>query len=758
MKLIIKLAILFVLIFNVNLAKSQEKLIFTPASADKQILSGAFDYFEDAKGDMTFEMVSKLRENDFKPLLNNNLGFGYDKVLWIRYSINFINYHESNFFITENFPHLGDLKLFYPQKDGSYNFLELIDTTPLTQRAFAIHNNLFQVPSNMNNGIGTFYMRYNPKGNFLLVDLSFSGQKGLVESIDREMAVNGIFFGGLIAMWFYNLLLYFKLRTRDYLYYLYYLGCMTGMFIYINGFSPILIDNPQTQKIVFGILSFGSCHGAILFAREFLSMKQYTPRLDKIVWILQWVIFGAMIAVLFAPTKFISPALHYLALFSCLVVAAGIIRLRQGFLPARYYLAGWAIYIIALIIYLLGSINIFPINFFTTYLFHAASFWEAILFAYSVVYRLKLADESAAQAKNTFLAMISHELKTPLQAIVSSIDILSLKMPQNDKILFRLRSATSNLELQVKDLTDYSHLGSESFKLINEEVNISDAASEVLKEFEKLANDKGLKIIANIEPNIVCVIDQYRFQQILQNLISNSIKYTNVGHIEVQLKLLDLQSKIFLMVKDTGIGFNENTSKNLFEPFTQANKKSTRAYSGMGMGLSIVKKIVDVFRGNIEVHSSLGIGSTFTVTLPIDMVTDSEMVIDPNISYEDSGNSVLLVDDSDDVRDDLSIIIDSLGYQCDAVSGGSDAIKIAMRKKYSAILLDVNMPEIDGIEVAKHLRNSSGPNRDVPLIWISATSPINSSIEDKQYFTHFLDKPIYAAKLNEMLKKIISQP
>jgi signal transduction histidine kinase len=622
MKSIIKIFFTFVICLNVNFAISQENSIFTPTSAEKQNLSGTFEYFVDEKGDMTFEMVSRLHTNDFKPLLDFNLGFSFDSVMWIRYSINFSKYSEPYFFITENFPDLGEIRLYYPLPGGNYKFSELLASVPIANRPFVIRNNLFQIPVNTPNNIGTFYMRYQPKGNFFLIDLSFSGQKGLVESIDYESLINGVFFGGLIAMWFYNLLLFFKLPAPDYLYYLYYLGCMIGLFAFLNGFAPLLIDDQRTRVVFFRILSFGTLHGAILFAREFLSLKQFAPRLDKLIWMLQWIVFGAMVAVFFMPSKYISQTLHYMATFCTPVIGAAIIRLKQGFLPAKYYLAGWAVFIVSLVVYLLGSFDILPINTITTYFFHAATFWEAILFAFSVAYRLKLVEESAAQAKNAFLAMISHELKTPLQNIVSSIDLLSLKIPQNEKILNRLRSSTANLEQQVKDLTDYSRIGSGSFKLIKDEVNISAAVTEVVTDLRKGADDKGLQIITNIDPNIIGIIDPYRFQQIVQNLLGNAIKYTNVGYVEVTLKIDEARKRIILIVKDSGIGFEEKTSNNLFEPFTQINKRSTRDYNGMGMGLAIVKQLVDIFEGGIEVHSSQGHGSTFTITVPIEILKD----------------------------------------------------------------------------------------------------------------------------------------
>lgn len=754
-KLISKIFVFFAFFGHINFAFCGDS-IFTPQSQEMQPLSGQYEYLEDPQGTFTFDQITSIHDNQFRPLLEKNLGFGYKKILWIRFSIDFKKYSAPYWFLTQNFERVGELTLFYPSPENGYQSKKIFESIPVEKRAFNIHNYLFQVPTLKTPTPAVYYMRFNPKGHFLLVDLSWAGQKGEIETINNTMLANGIFFGGLMALWFYNFLLYLNLKSRDYLYYLYYLACLISLFIYINGFAPLLINSPKIYEPLFGFLGFGSAHGGVLFARHFLSLKEYTPRLDKWIAAFQWIIFSGMVSALFLPDSITWPMLQCVSILSFSVIGAAIIRLRQGFKPARYYLAAWTVFTLGLIVYLLGSINIVPINFFTTHLFHLASFWESTLFALAVSYRLKLSQESASEAKTAFLGMISHELKTPLQAIGSSIDLLALRIPESEPAFARLMDATNRLERQVKDLTDYSILESGALKFNYATFNATETVQKIVEEFRPLADKKMLQIYTAIEDRVVVSSDEYRFQQIVINLLANAIKYTTDGYVKVSLELSrSLSPHLIIAVEDSGIGIGKEHRATIFDPFIQVDQSTTRGHNGMGMGLSIVQRLISIFNGAISVDSELGKGSTFTVTIPIAIVPEP---LGDCISLEedhDSDRRIMLVDDNEEVRQNLREVLENIGYKCEVAEGGKKAIELARTSKYAAIMLDINMPEMNGFQVATHIRNTRGPNQNVPIICISASPSQNFSSDEKKWFTHFMEKPVRSKKLELILRQLI---
>lgn len=748
---------IFLILLQTKATFSAEIAPFVPVGEQRQQINSQFEYIEDVDGKFTIDQVLNGQAGLFKPLLKKNLGFGYKPILWIRFSINFKDYKAPDWFLTQNYEHVGDLTLFYPTSAG-YRSLHMTESEPADKRAFHIHNYLFKVP-NPQTSTAVYYMRYDPHGHVLTVDLSWAGTKGIIEFIHNSQLGVGLVFGGLLAMWFYNFMLFVSLRSREYMYYLYYLACFMAAFIYINGFAPLLLESPKIYEPIFAALTYCAAHGMTLFARQFLSLHSSIRWLGNYLKVFQWILFSGALAALVLPVGMPYPIINILILFiGPFLMLAGIIRWRQGYTPARFYTAGWAIFIAFLMVYSLRLWGVLPANFVTDYALQIGSVWEAIMFSLALAYRIKLNDKKAALAKTAFLGMVSHELKTPLQGIGSAIDLLSLRKNCDAEILNRLRTSTEQLEIQVKDLTDYAHLESGKLKFRKSEFNPSHAIRQIAEELRPAVEQKGLEFKINIgQSHIIVSSDLFRIQQILNNLVSNAIKYTQSGHIEVRMSMNTAPTALVLSVVDTGIGISAEDMPSLFEPFTQLGEVSTRKHDGIGMGLAIVQKLVGLFDGTIQVDSSVEKGSTFHVTLPVEKVAEA---IDISTCCEDNDYTpdtcVMLVDDNKEVRSTLKKVLEELGYSCDAADSGKTAINLCKSKKYSAILLDVNMPDIDGFAVASHIKNTPGRNQHVPIIWISATAPENISSDRKKLFSYFLEKPVRLQKLDAMLKTILA--
>lgn len=369
------------------------------------------------------------------------------------------------------------------------------------------------------------------------------------------------------------------------------------------------------------------------------------------------------------------------------------------------------------------------------------------------------ASKDALAAKNHFLGMISHELRTPLQAITASIDLLTerYQTDSDKRLLDRLNIAVRNLGQQLRDLTDYARLDSGKLELREEEVNPSVFLNYIIEEYRPAAEEKGLGLSVRIDQrdrDCVVVTDPYRFQQIANNLLSNAIKYTDEGQIVVWLHVQTTQpTSILLKVHDTGPGIPDDQIQNIFEPFTQIDKGSTRRHDGTGMGLAIVQKLVNLLKGQLKVRSTLGTGSRFEVTLPVEVrrvQSRSSAAVPPD---EIDVRRILLVDDNMAIRQSLQDCVEACGYQCDVASGGNEAIVKAHESGYSAILLDINMKDIDGYEVAAALRRKIGPNQNAPII--AVTGNYNGTDEQKKPFTDFLGKPVRLQDMRQMLKKYV---
>jgi hypothetical protein len=185
---------------------------FSTVTEQRQTINSKFEYIEDPSGSLTYQEIAEGKAGRFKPLTLKNWGFGFRKVLWIRFSLDFANYQSPYWFLTQNYEHVGELTLFYPAVAG-YEQLQMLEREPSSKRPFLIHNYLFKVPLPPTQ-TATYYMRFNPQGHVLTVDLSSSGLKGIIEFLHNAQFNLGLFFGGLLAIWLYNFILFVRLAPE----------------------------------------------------------------------------------------------------------------------------------------------------------------------------------------------------------------------------------------------------------------------------------------------------------------------------------------------------------------------------------------------------------------------------------------------------------------------------------------------------------------------------------------------------------------
>jgi signal transduction histidine kinase len=364
--------------------------------------------------------------------------------------------------------------------------------------------------------------------------------------------------------------------------------------------------------------------------------------------------------------------------------------------------------------------------------------------------------------KNTILGTISHELKTPLQTIISSIDLLAKRTrdPRDVVVIDRLTGAAERMEAQMEDLTDYARLGAGKLELRRIEFDPGELLERLVNEFKDQASRSGLDLVIRRKKRAILVAsDARRIEQIAANLITNAIKYTSTGRIQVSIEIVRHGAeKLHLIVEDTGPGISEDKLPTLFEPFTQLDQSTTRKYDGVGMGLAIVRRLVDLFGGTIEVQSIIGRGTRFDVVLPVQVISgDVAVTAGASRTDEPLRHRILLVDDNAEVRVAMNDILTEIGYVCDVAAGGKVALQKLATHSYDAILLDISMPEMDGFEVATAVRDTLGNNRYIPIIALSAYSLDVGLPEQRDHFTGHIAKPVRMETLRNYLEKILKK-
>lgn len=365
--------------------------------------------------------------------------------------------------------------------------------------------------------------------------------------------------------------------------------------------------------------------------------------------------------------------------------------------------------------------------------------------------------EASERSTREFLAMINHELRTPLNGLLGSVELLAdtdLTGPQKD-LHHNLSQSGQLLRAIINDLLDYSKINAGMLELIESEFAWSTLETTLRSIFEYKADEKqiGFNINASCLEGMLIRADLERLTQIFVNLIGNAIKFTHNGQVDVDI---DLQQQWFVFeVKDTGIGISEQAQANLFQPFIQADRSSSRNYEGTGLGLAICKKLVEVMKGELKLSSQLGVGTQFTVRLPLSVkrqVQSEDSFASIEKESRDYSNLVVLV--VDDIKLNQVIItkmLHKLGINADLAVNGLEAVQHASEKRYDIIFMDCRMPVMDGFEATKQLRSD---NYTSPIIALTA----GTTLEERQTcfdvgMDDILSKPYTAHELKQTLSK-----
>ena len=335
--------------------------------------------------------------------------------------------------------------------------------------------------------------------------------------------------------------------------------------------------------------------------------------------------------------------------------------------------------------------------------------------------------ETAVKAKQQFLSNMSHEIRTPMNAIIGFTKVL-LKTDTTSKqkeYLQAIKMSGDALIVLINDILDLAKV--DAGKMIFEQTPFKMALSisAMLHLFEPKIREKNLELVREYDNNIPSVLlgDPVRLHQIILNLVSNSVKFTNKGKITVSIRLLnedDKSATIEFAVKDTGIGISESKIEKIFDNFQQASSGTSRLYGGTGLGLAIVKQLVEAQDGTISVKSTLNVGSTFGFVLSFQK-TKAEAESDTDVLELDTdvkNIKVLVVEDIALNQLLMKTLLDEFEFGCDIASNGKIAIEKLQKNSFDIILMDLQMPEMNGFEATEYIRNTM--HSTIPIIALTA--------------------------------------
>jgi signal transduction histidine kinase/ActR/RegA family two-component response regulator len=366
----------------------------------------------------------------------------------------------------------------------------------------------------------------------------------------------------------------------------------------------------------------------------------------------------------------------------------------------------------------------------------------------------------ANRAKSRFLATVSHEMRTPLNAILGEGQLLAreaLTPPQRAR-LKAMKSASRVMRQLINDILDISQIEAGALQLNLNVFSLEDLTSELRELYRPLADERDLSLVITLPPDIAKFRrgDADRLRQIVGNLISNGLKFTRQGGVTVKIGGDDEQLSISVI--DSGIGIDPKDHETIFERFVQVDSSSTREVGGIGLGLSICRELSEQMGGALSVTSARGIGARFDFAAPIPAVVASPAPVetDPAEAADSAPASLLVVDDNPVNRRILAALVEPFGVECGFAANGKEAVEAWRRQPWGAIFMDVHMPGMDGVDATRAIRaeESYVARARTPIIAVTA-SILPSEVETYRLagMDDVLPKPIEASALAGMLSR-----
>ena len=573
-------------------------------------------------------------------------------------------------------------------------------------------------------------------------------------------------------MTLYNLFLYLFIRDKSYFYYVLYCAFITLYYLGAYDLPIELLNVSSSNSLIFTFFTlYLFVASSAQFVRHFLLTRDNAPKLDRLLkYFSAWGVLLAALSFAMEPgTLSVVGGLTGLVMGG-LYIYAGISSYRAGFYSARYFLLAWLLFMLASIAYSLVNLGIIDFTMTVLVVFQAGNLLEMLLLSVALANRITMLSrqrdkaELRAEARSMFLANMSHELRTPISAIMGMNELARNRNQDRelDDYLSISQEASKHLLSVVDDILNLSKIEAGVLVLDSKDFDMAGLVESTLDIMLIEADKKGVELRMDIPKDLPVVKgDQVRLKQVLINLLSNALKFTQKGHVRLKLEYArgrDMEFKF--AIKDTGPGISQADQEHIFTSFVQADGTDSGP-EGTGLGLAICKRLVEMMGGEIWVKSAKGQGSEFFFTarlMPGDRDKAASQAELPK-PQEDKGPGlkILVAEDNRNMAFYIQQIFKTSKHEAVVVKTGTEALSELEKNDFDLVLMDMRMPGLSGTEATRLIRQGKAGenNRTVPIIGLSA----HILDEHRQQcldagMNGFITKPVKKAVLMERLADI----
>ena len=711
-------------------------------------LGRSLQVYEDAGGQATIADVrAQAAAGNFKTHDKATLNAGYSRsVFWLKIDLHYrpTNPQAQRTWLLElAYPPLDHLDLYLPDATGSYQLVRQTgDALPFATREIRQNNYLFDL-NFMPDQAQTVYLRLQSEGS-IQAPVTLWSSTAFLEEQPVRLYVLGLIYGVLLGMLVYNLFIYLSVRDTSYLYYIFYIASFGLYQLSVNGaaveyFWP---DNPWWANAATPF--FIGCAGLFgsQFARSFLQTRSYGRWLDRLLLALitfSVVVTGLSLMASYALALRLATALALT--FTVVIFAAGLFAWLRGLRVARYFIIAWSAFLLGGIVNTLMVLGYLPNVFLTMYSSQIGSAIEVALLSLALADRINAMREQQAQTlfdagqklevlnqqlahsnqlKDEFLATLTHELRTPMNGVIGSLELMqTVEMdPELEQYQQTAAGSARDMMRMVNGILTLTELQAGKLKASPAAFSLRGVVDSLRVQFEGNASSKSLDFKVDVTSGLPDRLygDSAKLMQCLECLLDNAIKFTRVGGLALRVTGKPVENgrlALSFAVIDTGIGFTDLGEATLYQRFFQLDGSMTREYGGLGVGLAICRQLVELLGGRLTHRSEPGSGSRFQLDVDFDVPVVERPPV-PVMSGDlarlrlPQDCSVLLVDDNSVNQLVMRGMLLKLGFRVRSADNGLNALDQLQRETFDAVLIDCQLPPQDGISLCCRIRALPG--------------------------------------------------
>lgn len=736
-------------------------------SIDQQLesaaLSSHMQWVEDAEHELILEQVMTGEGIDWQHTEDETFSFGFtDSTYWFKTELTNSSDKTLELFLELANP-LTDWITFYEIKTSGTRVIQTGDRLEFSHRPIIHSNFIFPIEIAPNES-ASYIFKVRDTDEFVLTPLLWNKDTYVTNS-QHQTLINGLFYGVMMIMAIYNLIILIITRKKAYFYYVSFV-ISTALFIAVQqgyAFQYLWPNALNWNGYSDPVMVLVATSIGYIFTNEVIAIKSKIPQLYRAMTILIPIHILLLISFLFIPLQVsITTAIVFAVPGAVACILAGFYLAFKGDIIARYYSIAWVGMIFGIVLTTFKAFGWVPYNVITAnalpigFVLEVALLSVALASQISRLEKEKVEAFSESKAKSEFLAKMSHEIRTPMNGVIGMAELLRVTpLSQTQKHYTDvIHSSGSALLSIINDILDYSKI--EAGKMVLESIpfNLQELIENTLALFGAKANEKRVELLYRIDEKVPLTLegDPSRLKQILINLIGNALKFTENGEIIVSVEFSDEQdSMVRFAVKDSGIGISEEAQRQLFSAFSQADASTARRFGGTGLGLAISKQLSALMNGEIGVESKLNEGSTFWFTARM-FASATEIKI--HKAEKLKGKRILVIDDNEAFCEVITSMCKSFGMETEIAYSAEQALHQLSKAKssnrnYDLVSLDLYMPVTNGLLLARQIRERNLTDAKFILISSTPDAPENTELEELE-IGYRLEKPVLSQNLQEI--------